>query len=588
MKKKQAKGSAMKRLALSATLFASSAVSLTAYGADGVLKGRVTDKADGEGVIGAAVSIAGTNIATATDIDGNFVLRNVPASAQQKITVTSIGYAPITQTITLSDGQTATLNFSLGQTTIMASEVVVGAALYKQDRLDVPVTANVVSTEKIKEEPNPTLDSVVQDVPGVVVNRAGGYGTSTVQIRGSNTFQGGAIGTRVQGLYDGFPINTPTTGEVVWTNVNMNAADKVEVLKGAAATLYGSGAMGGVINVFGSLPDKFEVKAGVSSGFYDKPGGDDESTYYDGNTPWFWNTYVGVGNKTGKLNYSVLYSHADNDGYRETSQSLLNDVKFKARYTINSKQYIQLSSYYNETKGGYPTTWSFEMDPFSVPAGGTAMGDYTPYPELGFDTSTRRIYGTYFLPFPPFTPVPFDETFDKSLFTDDTVERKNALLGLNYVNLLSEALSLDTRIYYTYNSSRINYNNTDATQVYPGAPELAFDPITATWALTLKTKDRLPDEFNADKSNRYGAGVKLDYRVSDQHRLLFGVDGNIVDVKSTQYTAEIPVDHPLSDSDLNSIQEKNFAVFLQDEFKMTDRLTALLSVRYDWSGIDAD
>ncbi|HHE32170.1 MAG TPA: TonB-dependent receptor, partial [Chlorobaculum parvum] len=96
------------------------------------------------------------------------------------------------------------------------------------------------------------------------------------------------------------------------------------------------------------------------------------------------------------------------------------------------------------------------------------------------------------------------------------------------------------------------------------------------------------DEFNADKSNRYGAGVKLDYRVSDQHRLLFGVDGNIVDVKSTQYTAEIPVDHPLSDSDLNSIQEKNFAVFLQDEFKMTDRLTALLSVRYDWSGIDAD
>ena len=346
MKKQKTTGSGMKQLALSVTLFASSVAPLTTYAADGILRGRVTDKTDGEGVIGAAVAIAGTNIATATDIDGNFVLRNVPASKQQKVTVTSIGYAPITQTITLSDGQTATLNFSLGQTTIMASEVVVGAALYKQDRLDVPVTANVVSKKQIEEEPNPTLDSVVQDVPGVVVNRAGGYGTSTVQIRGSNTFQGGAIGTRVQGLYDGFPINTPTTGEVVWTNVNMNAADKVEVLKGAAATLYGSGAMGGGVNVFGSLPDKFEVKAGASGGFYDDPPSSDESTYYDGNTPWFWNTYVGIGNKTDKFNYSVLYSHADNDGYRETSQSLLNDVKLKARYTINSRQYIQLSSYY--------------------------------------------------------------------------------------------------------------------------------------------------------------------------------------------------------------------------------------------------
>jgi outer membrane receptor for Fe3+-dicitrate len=51
----------------------------------------------------------------------------------------------------------------------------------------------------------------------------------------------------------------------------MNAADKVEILKSAAATLYGSGAMGGVVNVFSHLPDKLEVKAGVSGGFYERP-----------------------------------------------------------------------------------------------------------------------------------------------------------------------------------------------------------------------------------------------------------------------------------------------------------------------------
>lgn len=544
----------------------------------GSLSGVITDKTDSETIIGASAMLENTTLGSASDIEGNYTIQGIPEGTY-KLKVNAIGYTPFSQMVTISSGQTTTLNLQLGQTTVMASEIVVGAALYEQDRLEVPVTASVVTSEQIKEEPNPTLDEVVADVPGVVVNRAGGYGTSTIQIRGSNTFQGGAIGTRVQGLYDGFPINTPTTGEVVWTNVNMNAAEKVEVLKGAAATLYGSGAMGGVINVFGALPDKFEVKAGASGGFYDNPSDSDKSTYFDDNTPWFWNSYVGIGDKRGDLNYSLLYTHADDDGYKETSQTLLNDVKLKARYDIDSKQYIQLSSYYNQTEGGYPTTWSFEMDPF----GGDFM--YTPFPETGFDTSSRRVFGTYTLPFPPYTTLPFDETFDKSLFVDDTIERKNALVGLNYVNLLSDDFSLDTRLYYTYNSSRINYNNTDATQVYPGPAELSFYPYPS---VTFRTKDRLPGEFNDDRAHRYGAGIKLDYRASDRHRLLFGVDGNIVDVRSTQYTAEIPSTHPLNDDDLNEIQEKNFAVFLQDEFKMTDRLTALFSLRYDWSGIDAD
>jgi iron complex outermembrane recepter protein len=118
-------------------------------------------------------------------MNGNFVLQNVPAKSQ-KISVSIVGYAPTTQTVTVGTGQKASVSLQLGQTTIMASEVVVGASLYKQDRLDVPVTVNVVSQEKIKQRSNPTLDRVIEDVPGVVVTRAGGQTTSTMQIRGSN------------------------------------------------------------------------------------------------------------------------------------------------------------------------------------------------------------------------------------------------------------------------------------------------------------------------------------------------------------------------------------------------------------------
>jgi iron complex outermembrane recepter protein len=550
MNQQQGKGSLLKRIVLSASFLTASLAPLTTYGAEaGVLRGRVTDKADGEGVVGASVVISGTNIGTSTDINGNFVLRNVPPSSQ-KVTVSIIGYAPTTQVVNIDGGET-TINFALGQTTIMASEVVVGAALYKQDRLEVPTTTNVVSKDKIKEEPNPSLDKSLESVPGVNINRSAGYSASSVQIRGSNTYQGGGIGTRVAAFYDGIPLSTPETGGIVWTNINMNSANRLEVVKGASTTLYGSGAMGGVVNVYGSLPEKREIKAGISGGFYDAPPSSDQSNYRDGYTPWLWNSYVGYGDKQGKWTYSLLYSHADDDGYRENSQSLMNDVKFKARYDISAKQYIQLSTSYSETEAGYVSTWpySINLSFASTPPSIT----YIPYPERAYDLVS-------------------------SAYADDIVKRRDILAGLTYSNLLTDTLSLEARLYYTYNKYRIDYNPTDTRQVFGFTFAVPFPP----YSYAVNPYDRDPGEFNENRSNRYGAGVKLDWRASDQHRLLFGFDGNIVDVESTQYTASLPVA-----GQFGNVQEKNAALFIQDEWKLTDRLTALLSLRYDWSGIDA-
>jgi iron complex outermembrane recepter protein len=517
MKKPQAMGSLLRRLVLSASFVTASLAPLSMYGAEpGVLKGRVVDKSDGEGVVGASVVIPGTTIGTSTDLNGNFVLRNVPASAQ-KVSVSIVGYAPVTQVVNVGEGQTATVNISLGQTTIMASEVIVGAALYKQDRLDVPVTVNVVSKEKIKEKPNPTLDKVIEDVPGVVITRSGGTSASGMQIRGSNTYQGGGIGTRVNAFYDGFPINSPETGEIVWQNINMNAADKVEVLKGSAATLYGSAAMGGVVNVYSHMPETMEVKAGSSIGFYDAPPSGDKSTYRNGYTPVFWSSYAGFGNKSGKWTYNLLYTHSNDDGYRQNAKYYANDIKFKAKYEINSRQYLQLSTFYNDTKGGYAYYWPDNLHVFDLAA----------------------------------------------YYHDDTIERKNTLIGLNYVNLLSDKLSLDTRIYYTRNDSFIDYNKSSVPQ---GTAIV-----------------RYPGDFNETLSNRYGASVKLDWKASDHHRLLFGVDANKVDFESTQASPQVAIKNTMLPS-----SETNFALFAQDEWKLTDKLTSLISLRYDWNGIDSD
>ncbi len=529
MKTKKVQASRFVRFVVSSFCLTASLVPLTSYGADtGTVRGRIIDKADGEGVYGASVTVAGTTIGTATDMNGNFVLQNVPAKSQ-KLSVSIVGYAPASQIVTVGTGQTASVNLQLGQTTIMASEVVVGASLYKQDRLEVPVTVNVVSNEKIRQQANPTLDRVIEDVPGVVVTRAGGQTTSNIQVRGSNTYQGGAIGTRVSAFYDGFPINAPESGEVAWSSVNMNAADKVEILKGSAATLYGSGAMGGVVNVFGHLPDKLEVKAGVSGGFYDDPPSSDQSHFFaDSHTPWFWNTYVGLGNKSGKLNYSLLYTHSNDDGYRQNAQTELNDVKLKARYDIDAKQYLQLSSFYGETSGGYAYEWFSDFIPPTT---------FIAHPERAYDIAYPNSQ-------------------------DDLIKRKNALVGLNYVNLLSDKVSLDTRIFYTHFGTRYEYNPVGPTE---------FGQFT-----------RHSGDHNETYSDRLGAGAKLDWRINDSHRLIFGLEGSSTDLKTTQLIATLPTENVLG-----NINQKDWAAFVQDEWKITDKLTALLSLRYDWSGIDA-
>jgi len=113
MKSTKALAGSLARMVTTAWLMLAFLVPLTAYGADtGTIKGRITDKADGEGVYGASVTVSGTTIGTATDLDGNFTLQNVPA-ASQKISVSIIGYGSASQAVSVTADQTATADITL-------------------------------------------------------------------------------------------------------------------------------------------------------------------------------------------------------------------------------------------------------------------------------------------------------------------------------------------------------------------------------------------------------------------------------------------------------------------------------------------
>jgi len=122
-------------------------------------------------------------------------------------------------------------------------EVVVTATRDSLPKGKVTKSISVVTAEEIERTHAETALEVLRNVPGVYVRRSGAVGriTSAV-IRGSTDDQ-------VVVLIDGVDASSPTLGSFNWANLPADSIERIEVLRGSASTLYGSNAIGGVINV---------------------------------------------------------------------------------------------------------------------------------------------------------------------------------------------------------------------------------------------------------------------------------------------------------------------------------------------------
>jgi len=122
-------------------------------------------------------------------------------------------------------------------------EVVVTATRTRLPKSKVTKSVSVVSAEQIEHQRAQTALEALRNVPGVFVRQSGALGrtTSTV-IRGSTDDQ-------VVVLLDGVEVSSPTLGSFNWSTLPADFIDRIEVLRGSASTLYGSKAIGGVINI---------------------------------------------------------------------------------------------------------------------------------------------------------------------------------------------------------------------------------------------------------------------------------------------------------------------------------------------------
>lgn len=214
------------------------------------VKGNVISAEDGEPVIGASILVEGTQLGTITDVDGNFTINGVPASAST-IRVSYIGM----ETVSLAIERNRTMKIQLEAESELLDEVIVTAmGISKAEKTLGYAATNIKSDELLQARSTNIANALSGKVAGVQVSStsADPGSVSNITIRGFSSINGSN-----QPLYvvDGIPLsNNMVSGSgknLSTSGISNIAADDIEsmtILKGAAATaIYGSRAANGVI-----------------------------------------------------------------------------------------------------------------------------------------------------------------------------------------------------------------------------------------------------------------------------------------------------------------------------------------------------
>lgn len=198
------------------------------------IMGVVKDAQTKEELIGANVIVKGTNLGAATDIDGKFIIINVPVGTYD-LTVSMVGYTTKTlNRVIVSADRVTTLEISLDQTTIQGQEVIVTA---KADELhkEVSNTQMVVSSDQLQEASGVRqINAFLAKLPGIA--ESNGFLT----IRGGSADQTGT-------LVNGLAYNNAAIGNAE-TSVPMSAIEQISLLSGGYNAEYGN-FRSGLINI---------------------------------------------------------------------------------------------------------------------------------------------------------------------------------------------------------------------------------------------------------------------------------------------------------------------------------------------------
>lgn len=202
------------------------------------VSGRILTE-EGKPLAYAAVAVNNRLIGTSAGEDGSYVL-TLPAAGEYKLVATFVGYKQQEKTVEVEEA--LTLDFVLPEDMIHMETVVVTGTRTPKLLKNAPVVTRVITAEEIRK-------SDVTDIRGLLEMELPGVEFSYSMNQQVSVNMQGFGGMGVLFLVDGERLAGETLDNVDYSRLNLDNVERVEIVKGAASSLYGSNAVGGVVNI---------------------------------------------------------------------------------------------------------------------------------------------------------------------------------------------------------------------------------------------------------------------------------------------------------------------------------------------------
>ncbi len=306
--------------------------------ASGSISGRVTYTENQTPLHDVSVQLVGLKLSATTDDDGNYKFENLPAG-RYTITVQSDGFSTSAKTIVLAAGANSVVSFSLSIGGVR-EQVTVTASGAEQSTFDSFQSVGVVGANEIAQRNPTSIGEVLEREPGVA-KRSFGPGTARPVIRGFD-------GDRVLVLQNGVRVGSVGSGSGDHGEpIDPLGVERLEIVKGPATLLYGSSAIGGVVNAVGFEDD--DKHPGFRGSFAALGGTNNKQAGAGGNLEYGYKNFLFFGSASRQRagDYFTPLGRVPNSGSRSTN--FLSGVGY-----FRDKGFVRGSYNYYTSRYGVP------------------------------------------------------------------------------------------------------------------------------------------------------------------------------------------------------------------------------------------
>lgn len=308
-----------------------------------LIKGKITTQKNN--IEFANITLLNTKYGAITDSLGNFSIKKIAAGVY-KLKASCIGYNSIEKNILIKNGEVLLINLELTNIANNLNDVVITGTQKATRRLESPVNVEVYSPTYFKKNPTPNIYEALQNVNGVRPQlNCNVCNTGDIHINGLE-------GPYTMILIDGMPIVSSLSTVYGLSGIPNSLVERIEIVKGPASSLYGSEAVGGLINI---ITKKLQNAPKLSADIF-------TTTWNEINADigFKFNVNKKVSVLTG-LNYFNFNTRFDKNNDNFTDMTLQNRLSVFEKWNFERKQNRLFSlavRYMYENRWGGDTRWN--------------------------------------------------------------------------------------------------------------------------------------------------------------------------------------------------------------------------------------